>query len=128
MSEEKITVVMVEPREHPKVVTLDNDLDALQKAVSIGSDDQGLIEVIRMERGIDIICNEEGKLNGLEGNRHVGMNIIAGVFYVVGVDDEGEFTSLSEEAQERYILRFWEPERITDEEIAKTIIMRFMVL
>ena len=41
------------------------DLDALQKAVSIGCDYRGLIEVVGLEDGVCIICNEEGKLLGL---------------------------------------------------------------
>lgn len=46
MKEKEITVVMVETGERPKVTTLKNDLDALQKAVSIGVDYQGLIGVL----------------------------------------------------------------------------------
>ena len=44
MSAKEITILMVEPGKHPKVTTLKNDLDSLQKAVSIGADYQGLIE------------------------------------------------------------------------------------
>ena len=39
----RIKVLMVEPGKHPRVTTLENDLDALQEAVSIGADYQGLI-------------------------------------------------------------------------------------
>ena len=42
MSAKEITVLMVEPGKHPKVTTLKDDLDSLQKAVSIGADYQGL--------------------------------------------------------------------------------------
>ena len=34
MNEKEITVLMVEPGKHPKVTTLKDDLDSLQKAVS----------------------------------------------------------------------------------------------
>ena len=42
MDAKEITVLMVEPGKHPKVTTLKDDLDSLQKAVSIGADYQGL--------------------------------------------------------------------------------------
>ena len=37
MTQKEITVLMVEPGKHPKVTTLKDDLDSLQKAVSIGA-------------------------------------------------------------------------------------------
>lgn len=61
MKEKKITVLMVEPHKNPTVTTLTNGLDALQKAVSIGADYQGLIEIIGVEENVCILCNEEGK-------------------------------------------------------------------
>lgn len=62
MKEKEITVLMIEPGKHPVVTTLENSLDALQKAVSIGAEYQGLIELVEIERGVCILCNEEGKL------------------------------------------------------------------
>ena len=49
MKKREITVLMVEPRKAPVITTLANDLDSLQKAVSIGADYQGLIEIIGIE-------------------------------------------------------------------------------
>ena len=82
-SKKEITVLMVEPGEHPRVTTLKNDLDSLQKAVSIGAEQQGLVEIISLENGDCILCNEGGKLIGLEGNRRFGDDILTGVFYVL---------------------------------------------
>lgn len=92
MKQKEITVLMVEPNKHPIITTIKNDLDSLQKAVSIGADYQGLIEIIGIDDGVCILCNEEGKLIGLEGNRRVGTDIIAGVFYVVGEDGYGNLS------------------------------------
>lgn len=125
MKENKIKVLMVEPGEHPKEVVLDNNLDALQKAVSIGCEEQGLIEIIGLEDGICLLCNEEGKLLQLEGNRRLGDDIITGVFYILGEDGDGELISLPQEAMERYKERFWEPEQYTQGEVDKALIMRF---
>ena len=110
MGKKKITVLMVEPGKHPLVTTLGNDLDSLQKAVSIGTDYQGLIEIIGIGNGDCILCNEESKLIGLEGNRRVGNDIIAGVFYIMSEGEDGELASLSEEKIKAYTERFWEPE------------------
>lgn len=110
MGKKKITVLMVEPGKHPVVTTLDDNLDSLQKAVSIGADYQGLIEIIGIGNGDCILCNEEGKLIGLEGNRWLGSDIIAGVFYVLSEGEDGELASLSEEKIKSYTERFWEPE------------------
>jgi hypothetical protein len=121
MKQKEIKVLMVAPGEHPRAVVLKNDLEALQKAVSIGCDYQGLIEVVGLEDGVCIICNEEGKLLGLEGNRRLCGDIIAGVFYVVGEDNRGNFVSLTETQIEQYTKRFWTPEVFLDGEIADLI-------
>ena len=121
MKQKEIKVLMVAPGEHPKEVMLENNLDALQKAVSIGCDYQGLIEVVGLDDGVCIICNEEGKLLGLEGNRRLNEDIIAGVFYVVGEDNCGNFVSLTEAQIERYSKHFWEPEQFSMEDVTDLI-------
>lgn len=63
MKEKKIKVLMVEPHKVPCMTEIGNDLDSLQKAVSIGADEQGLIELVYLEDNVSILCNEEGKLN-----------------------------------------------------------------
>lgn len=124
MKKREITVLLVEPKKSPVVTTLANDLDALQKAVSIGTDYQGLIEIIGIEDGVCVLCNEEGKLIGLEGNRRIGHDIIAGVFYVAGEDDCGNLTSLSQDKIVLYMERFREPEYYTQAEVEHAIFMR----
>ena len=63
MKEDNIRVLKVEPQKEPEVVTLKNDLESMQEAVG------GLIEIIDLSETACVLCNEEGKLNGLEGNR-----------------------------------------------------------
>ena len=125
MNTKEITVLMVEPGQHPKVTTLKDDLDSLQKAVSIGADYQGLIEFVSLGNGDCIMCNEEGKLIGLEGNRRLGNDILVGVVYIMGENDEGELVSLSEEKIKYYTERFWEPETFDRTEIEDTITCYF---
>ena len=121
MKQKKIKVLMVEPGKHPVETTLDNTLDSLQKAVSIGTDYQGLIELIYVEPGVLFLCNEEGKLNGMEGNRKFGADILTGVFYVVGEDVFGNLTSLSDNNIEKYKSRFWHPEFYTDDDVQRAV-------
>ena len=125
MKQTEIKALMVEPLKEPKVVTMNADLDSLQKAVSIGADDQGLIEIISLGDGTCILCNEEGKLIGLDGNRRIGNDIIAGVFYVIGENDEGELISLTDQQLEFYEKRFFFPEYYTKEDVANHVFITF---
>ena len=56
------------------------------------------------------MCNEEGKLIGLEGNRRLGNDIIVGVFYVMSENEDGELLSLSDRKIKHYTNIFWETE------------------
>lgn len=121
MVKKEIKALMVEPGKHPVVVMLNDDLDSLQKAVSIDADYQGLIEIIGIGSGDCILCNEEGKLIGLEGNRRLGSDIIAGVFYIVSEGEDGNLVSLSEEKIKYYTEKFWEPEVFDSTEIEPAV-------
>ena len=127
MKEKEITVVKVEPMKPPVIDTLVNDLDHLQKAVSIGADYQGLIEFVGLEENVSILCNEEGKLIGLPPNRRFYDDILCGVFYVVAEDKNGNLISLSPAQQDKYLKRFAIPDVIEADEIADTIMTFFKV-
>ncbi|MEE1002888.1 MAG: DUF3849 domain-containing protein [Acutalibacteraceae bacterium] len=120
-ADKKLTVVMVEPHKAPYAAEVDDELSALQKAVG------GYIEVVGNGDGTLIICNEEGKLKGLEGNRRIrdGMSIIAGTFFVVGEDGEN-FRSLDESEVARYMDRFAEPEDIGQDEVESDMGITFI--
>ena len=128
MNKNTITALMVAPNEHPKVTQLQTDLDSLQKAVSIGADYQGLIELLPLESGVTLLCNEEGKLIGLPGNRRIGHDVIAGVFYVIGCDPHHNLVSLTDQQLERYKARFWEPEALSPQDVEHAMFMRFFML
>ena len=126
MKEKEITVVKVEPMKYPVIATLTNDLDHLQKAVSIGADYQGLIEFVYLDDNVSILCNEEGKLIGLEPNRRLGEDILCGVFYLVAEDKNGNLKSLTPAQQDRYLRMFWNPDIISNDDIGKTIFSKFI--
>ena len=116
MKEKIIKVLKVAPHSKPEEVVLNNTLEALQKAVSEGADSVGLIEIIPLTDTASLLCNEEGKLIGLEPNRRIGHDVICGTFYVVGEDREGNLTSLSAKDMEYFKVRFAVPEDISVEE------------
>lgn len=106
-----LRVVKVAPGRNPEVVEIENKLEAMQKLVG------GYIEPLQIEHGVCIVCNEEGKLEGLELNRALRTEegeiweIIAGTFFIVGDDYEnGEFISLTDEQTRFYREKFHFPE------------------
>ena len=108
---EKITVLVVEPGEVPYVKEIDPGLESLQSEVD------GWIEAIYpFEDSVAVICNEEGKLNGLPLNRAIiseetsdVIDIIAGKFLIVGLTDDN-FGSLTDEQIKTFSQKFRYPE------------------
>ena len=103
-------VIMCKPGKRACITTIENTLASLQRLVG------GYIEAVYpFDDPVAIICNEEGKLNGLELNRALRdesgkvYDIIAGPFLVVGLGEE-DFTSLSKDYQEKYFKLFEHPE------------------
>lgn len=119
MKENVIKVLKVKPHEHPEVYMLKNTLEAIQEAVG------GYIDIVGLDDNVCILLNDEGKLIGLEGNRRIGSDIIVGDFFVCGSDEEGNLTSLSEEALDTYTKIFYEPQEFTKEEIEETAVIEF---
>lgn len=126
MKENVIKVLKVAPHKVPEVIYLENKLEVLQTAVSIGADYRGLIEIVPLDDDANIICNEEGKLIGLEPNRRLGQDVLCGVFYITGENKEGDLASLSEELIQRYSARFAVPENISMEEAENALFFKFV--
>ena len=107
--EEKIRVVLLEPGKLARVTDIDSSLEGLQKTVN------GLIEAAYpFEEEVCIICNEEGKLNGMPLNRAIRCegqitDIIAGPCFVCSCD-KASFGSLTEAQQQKYLKMFKYPE------------------
>lgn len=106
-------VVYVEPHKSAYAAEISHTLDAMQRAVG-----GGLIEPVYNDDGTIIVCNDEGKLIGMEGNRHIdgSTSIIAGPFFICG-DTGEEFGSLTDEEIEKYTKLYAEPEDISPEEV-----------
>lgn len=109
--QEEITILYIEPNKEAKTIQIKNELETFQKLVG------GWIECLNIEDDVVIICNEEGKINGLPLNRAIHdskgniIEIMAGSFIIAGDDFEsGEFTSLSLENIDKYYKKFQFPE------------------
>ena len=62
----KISVLLVEPNKYPKMIEIDDTLEAMQEVV--GGD---IEEYMPFEDEVAIVCHEEGKLIGLPPNRAI---------------------------------------------------------
>ena len=105
-------IVYVEPHHPAFEAEIPHEYEAESKAVG------GLIEVVGNGDETCIVCNDEGKLIGMEGNRHLdnGVSIIAGPFFVCG-ETLDDFRSLTDEETQKYLERFSEPEDISRAEV-----------
>ena len=125
MKEKQIKVLKVAPLEKPEVCYLENELASLQKAVSVGADYIGLIEIIDLDEKACILCNEEGKLIRLMPNREIENDMICGVFYVTGQDRVGNLTSLTDEQIQYYTAMFADIEYFLRGNDGEIIVLRF---
>lgn len=109
----EISVVLCQPGKLAKAATIEASLESYQRIVG------GYIEAYHpFEEPVCIVCNEEGKINGLPLNRAVYadpdreemLDIIAGSFFICDCSGEN-FGSLSSEQLRRYTELFIYPER-----------------
>ena len=107
---QKINVLICEPLTAPYMKEIDSSLESLQATVG------GLIQAIYpFEDQVALVCNEEGKINGLTLNRAVYgdegemLDIIAGTFFICGLAED-RFGSLTPELAEKYGNLFHCPE------------------
>ena len=106
-----LRVVYVEPNRPAYETEIGSDLRSQQKAVG------GLIELVNMGNRCFLVCNDEGKLMGMEGNRRLGNgSVIAGPFFIVG-DGGEDFCSLTDTQVNHYLQQFSQPEQISQQEV-----------
>ncbi len=103
-------VLLIEPNAAPQEKEIGGGLKSLQHEVG------GLIEAVYpFDDLVAIVCNEEGKLNGLPLNRALRdedgdvYDIIAGPFLITGLT-ENSFGSLTDEQVKTYSEMYKRPE------------------
>ena len=106
-----IRVVLCEPGQTARIAEIGTELEDLQSAVG------GYIETYYpFSEDVCIVCNDEGKLNGMSpcraifGEEREVVDIIFGPFFICDCS-KPEFGSLTEEQLERYCDMFRYPER-----------------
>lgn len=106
----RIKVLVVEPNKAPYEKEIEDGLASLQNEVG------GMIQAIYpFEEEVAIICNDEGKLEGLPLNRALRdqneevYDILVGTFLVAGLTEDS-FGSLSEEHMKKFSEYYAKPE------------------
>ena len=106
MEENKIRVIYVEPNKEARVIEMKDELLEMQNLVG------GYIEeYMPFEDDVALICNDEGKMNGMDLNRAIFdndgqvMDIIAGPFFICYAPIESEsFLSMPKKLEDKYLL------------------------
>ena len=105
-----IEVLLVQPGQYAKMTTIGSDLKSMQDVVG-GS----IQEAFFFRNPVSLVCNEEGKINGMPLNRAIRddvgnvVDIVAGTFFICGAEGES-FSSLPEEFRKKYEDKFKRPE------------------
>ena len=112
---DKISVLLVQPGKYPKMIEIEDSLESMQNVV--GGD---IEEYMPFEDEVAIICNEEGKINGMPLNRAIYdsdkeiVDIISGDFFVAFAPiDSDKFLSLPGNMADKYHQLFKYPEHFT---------------
>ena len=111
---EKIRVLLFEPGKYGRAIEIDDTLEGMQQAVG------GWIEeYMPFEDEVAIVCNEEGKIQGLPPSRAIYddegqlLDIISGDFFIAYAPIESEkFLSLPPELEKKYLDKYGLPEKI----------------
>ena len=111
---EKIRVLLFEPGKYGRAIEIDDTLEGMQQAVG------GWIEeYMPFEDEVAIVCNEEGKIQGLPPSRAIYddegqlLDIISGDFFIAYAPIESEkFLSIPPELEKKYLDKYGLPEKI----------------
>ena len=105
-----MTVLAVLPGKAPERMELNGSLESMQEFVG------GTIQAMYpFSDPVAVVCNDEGKLMGLEHNRALRdedgnvYDILCGPFFICGLGEE-DFTSLPEDLLQKYTKLFQHPE------------------
>ena len=110
--EENIRVIICKPNMIAEEEIITNQLESLQREVD------GYIEVLGLEDGICMVCNEEGKIENKPLNRAIRdsdgkiVDVVAGDFFICAETEDGEFRSLTDDEFKKYFKMFEYPENV----------------
>jgi hypothetical protein len=95
-------VLLFPINDKPQVLDIAAGLKPMQALVG------GNIEHVALEGGIGLVCNEEGKLNGLPRNRPIPEinDVIRGPFFISRYNNEGETVDITDADVTKYSARY----------------------
>ena len=97
-------VIVKKPDQPPTVEDIATGLESSQAVVG------GLIDVVSLAEGLDLVVNDEGAIRAMPLNLLIAGEVepipICGAVFFVGVDEEGTFHGLTDEQVET-ISRLW---------------------
>lgn len=109
----EIKIIVCEVGKLAREDVIENKLEKMQEKV------QGYIECFDLDEKTTIVCNDEGKINGLPLNRAIRdedgkiQEVIAGDFFIAGFDyKSGKVKSLDENQKKDLLEKFYFPEEI----------------
>jgi len=120
MKKQLIRTLLVEPGKHPISAYLEPTAEYFNRSVSIGSYDSGKAKAKEIDDGIYVVFNRNSFILGLEGNRTINGEIIAGIFYIVATNSSNHLRSLTDSELQKYRSIFWEPETFNDIDVVET--------
>ena len=107
-NKEELRIVLKKVGKIPKIMNIENTLEAKQELVG------GLIQIASITEEILLVCNEEGKLENLPPNLLFDYDYIAGDCFFIGDDyDNADFKSLTDEQIEE-VKEICEKRKIND--------------
>lgn len=103
-------ILMVEPGKEPYATEIEHTLEKMQEIVG------GYIQAVYPWKDpVAIVCNDEGKIDGLPLNRSLRnsagkvYDVIAGTFFIVGLSKD-DFTDIPVDLMKKYKGMFQHPE------------------
>ena len=87
----KIKVLYIPIDRDPEYIEVENETHTFNDLV------EGYFETVTLKPGVALMCNEEGKINGMKPNLYISKinDTVCGPVVIVGVSDE-EFVSVSD--------------------------------
>lgn len=112
MEEWLIEGLIIEPHHNPQKVSLINDVEIFSFLISETAPDICNIGILPLNSDACIIYNADASLHKLEKNRKIGNKTLHGIFYIVGLNDFGNISSLNHNSLKKYYKLFKDNEII----------------
>ena len=120
-------IILVEPGKEARITEMELTLENMQATVG------GLIQAIYpWEDKVALVCNDEGKILGMEPNRALQdengkvYDIVHGTFFICGLTED-DFGGLTDELAEKYLDKFRHPEYFMRTKAGEIVILRGFV-